>query len=261
MTAPVYLAPTAALDAATPGALVRLDGAEGRHAVTVRRSAIGEVVRLVDGAGRWVDGTIAAIVGGDAADVLVAHAGRDRPPAPRIVAVQAVPKGDRGELAVEVLTEIGADVIVPWAADRCVAQWRGDKANRGRQRWQDAGVAAAKQARRTWFPEVSALARLNDVVAHVMAADLAVVLSEDAADAIGDLLVPTSGAIVFVVGPEGGISPTEHAALIGAGGRSTRCGPHVLRTSTAGVAAISAVLARSERWRTWAPTTDARMTS
>ena len=259
MTPPVFVVPAAAIDDARPGVDVRLDGPEGRHAVTVRRLAAGEPVRLVDGAGRYADATVAVVVDASTADLIVVAAGREPEPAPRIVVVQALPKGERGELAVEVLTEVGTDVIIPWAAERCVAVWRGEKAVRGRRRWVDTAHAAAKQARRARFPVVEELATTVDVVARVATASLALVLHEDATDPIGDVALPAEGDVLLVVGPEGGISASEREELSAAGAREVRLGPSVLRTSTAGVAAVSAVLARSPRWRVRVPAADARM--
>lgn len=259
MTPPVFVVAGAALDGARSGSTLRLDGPEGRHAATVRRMGPGEAVRLVDGAGRYADGTVARVVDASAVDVDVDRAGIEPAPAPRIVVVQALPKGERGELAVEVLTEVGVDVIVPWAAERCIAQWRGEKAERGRRRWTDAAHAAAKQARRTWFPVVAPLAATADVVDLIATATLALLLHEDGASPVGAVDLPLAGDVVIVVGPEGGISPVELDRMAEAGGRDVRLGPTVLRTSSAGIAAVSALLAHAPRWLDPVPVPDARM--
>ncbi len=166
------------------------------------------------------------------------------PPQPQVAVLQAIPKGERGELAVELLTEVGADVVVPWAADRCVAVWRGDRAAKSRARWDSAAEQAAKQSRRAWFPQVTAQADLAEAVRRVDAATLAIVLDPAAAEsrtgrpgAAGD-----RGEIVLIVGPEGGISAAEQDALTGAGAVSARLGPTVLRASSAGVVAAGLVL-------------------
>ncbi len=259
MTPPVFVVDTAALDGVRVGALARLDGPEGRHAATVRRVGAGERIRLVDGEGRFADATVARIVDSSTVEVEVVRAGREPVPAPRIVVVQALPKGERGELAVEVLTEVGTDVIVPWAAERCIAQWRGEKAERGRRRWSDAAHAAAKQARRTWFPVVGPLAGTAEVVRLAASAELTLVLHEEADEPIGAVVLPDGGDVVVVVGPEGGIAPGELADLSAAGARAVRLGPTVLRTSTAGVAAVSALLANGPRWLVRPERSDARM--
>jgi 16S rRNA (uracil1498-N3)-methyltransferase len=169
-------------------------------------------------------------------------------PEPQIAVLQAIPKGDRGELAVELLTEVGTDVIVPWAADRCVAVWRGDRAARSHARWSSAAEQAAKQARRAWFPEVTAQVDLPAAVRRVQEAALAIVLDPDGGESIATVSLPDSGEIVLVVGPEGGVTPAETDALLGAGAVATRLGPTVLRASSAGVVAAGILLSRTGRW-------------
>jgi 16S rRNA (uracil1498-N3)-methyltransferase len=218
----------------------RLDGPEGRHAATVRRIRPGEQLLLVDGVG----GSAAAeavSVGRDVLDVEISGVRHDPSPSPRLTVVQALAKGDRGELAVELLTEVGVDVIVPWAAARCVVRWDGDRGAKARARWQATADAAAKQSRRTWWPAVADLASTGEVASLVAGADLAVVLHEDATDPLPSAV---AGEVVVVVGPEGGINPDEIAVL----GHAHRLGSEVLRTSTAGVAAAAALLSRTSRW-------------
>ncbi len=147
------------------------------------------------------------------------------------------------------LTEVGVARIVPWAASRSVAVWKGERIAKGLARWRSTAREAAKQSRRPWHPEVDDLATTEQVAALVGAAALAVVLHEEAAEPLAGLDVPTSGEVVVVVGPEGGLSDDEVAALTAAGARAVRLGAEVLRTSTAGVAAVSALLARTPRWR------------
>jgi 16S rRNA (uracil1498-N3)-methyltransferase len=160
--------------------------------------------------------------------------------------VQALPKGDRGELAVELLTEIGVARIVPWAAARSVAVWRGDRAAKSLAKWQATAREAAKQARRAWFPEVTPLATTADIVALLAGTSLGLVLHEGATHA---LPVELPDSVVLVVGPEGGLAPEELEAFEAAGARPVRLGAEVLRTSTAGVAAVAALLSRTPRWR------------
>jgi 16S rRNA (uracil1498-N3)-methyltransferase len=169
-------------------------------------------------------------------------------PTPRLTVVQALPKGDRGELAVEVLTEIGAATIVPWAADRSVAVWRGERVDKGLARWRSTAHEAAKQARRAWFPEVRELASTADVAALVDDATAAVVLHEAADRPLTEVVLPDSGTVVVVVGPEGGITEAELETLRGSGASVVRLGSEVLRTSTAGLAAVAALLSRGPRW-------------
>jgi 16S rRNA (uracil1498-N3)-methyltransferase len=240
---PVFLAAPADL----AGDVITLRGPEGRHASTVRRLMPGERVRVTDGAGAAADCLVVATRPGEL-DLSVQERRCEPRPEPEITVLQAIPKGDRGELAVELLTEAGADTIVPWAAERCVAVWRGDRAAKSRARWESAAGQAARQSRRTWFPQVTDQADLAAAVRRVKAAALAVVLDPAAATSLAGLDLPAHGEIVLAVGPEGGISPAETAALAEAGAVAARLGPTVLRASSAGVVAVGVLLSRTSRW-------------
>ena len=246
MSLPVYLCPSVA--GAATGSVLTVEGDEARHAVVVKRTRVGEQVALTDGAGTTAVGTVAS-ADRAAMTVAVLSVGAAAPELPRVVVVQAIPKGERGELAVEMLTEVGADVIVPWAASRSVAVWRGERAGKALAKWRSAAREAAKQARRCWFPEVREPATTDDVVALLREAAVPVVLHEAASGPLADLPVPGRGEIVVVVGPEGGISDEELAAFASVGAEPVRLGSSVLRTSTAGVAAVAALLSRTPRWR------------
>ena len=245
MSLPVFLVPS--LSGASAAGTVEVTGDEAHHAV-VRRVRVGEQVALTDGAGTTAVCTVAAITKSSLTatvhDVSSVPVG-----SPRVVVVQAIPKGDRGELAVEMLTEVGVDEIVPWAAARSVAVWRGDRAAKSLAKWRATAREAAKQARRSWFPTVSEMASTSDVVALLERATLPVVLHEAASGPMSDLPVLGRGEIVIVVGPEGGISDEELAAFADVGAEPVRLGSSVLRTSTAGVAAAAALLSRTPRWR------------
>jgi 16S rRNA (uracil1498-N3)-methyltransferase len=247
MSAPVFLAASEALVGAGPGDSVVLDGPEGRHAAVVRRLRPGEQVVLTDGLGTSVGCAVAEV--SKSGLVCEVHDRHSAPaPSPRLVVVQALPKGERAELAVQMLTEVGADVIVPWSAARCVVHWRGDRAAKSLARWRKHAREAGKQARRWWLPEVADLATTADVAKLLGSATLPVVLHEAAQRPLSELPVPDRGDIVVVVGPEGGISDAEVATLEEAGAQSVRLGPSVLRTSTAGAVAGGVLLSRTPRW-------------
>ncbi|TQS30108.1 16S rRNA (uracil(1498)-N(3))-methyltransferase [Microbispora sp. KK1-11] len=244
MSVPVFLSDAAGQAADT----IVLDGPEGRHAAAVRRLRPGERIDLTDGAGRVAECTVTA-AGKDSLTAEVLRRFEVPPPRPRLVVVQGLPKGDRGELAVEMMTEAGVDVIVPWAASRCVTQWKGDRAAKALARWRGTAREAAKQARRFHLPEVTELATTAAVGSLVSAAALAVVLHEEAAEPLSRLPLPEEpGDIVMIVGPEGGVTDEEIATLRAAGATPALLGPTVLRTSTAGVAAAAVLLSRCGRW-------------
>jgi 16S rRNA (uracil1498-N3)-methyltransferase len=238
---PVFIAPGPFVT----GVEVTLAGDEGRHAVVVRRIRVGEQLVLTDGAGAAATCSVVSLAKAALVATVQAVSFEERL-SPVVTVVQAIPKGDRGELAVEVLTEVGVDRIVPWAASRCVGVWRGERAEKSLAKWRAAARESGKQSRRSWLPEVLPVATTQDVVALLESADLGVVLHEAATAPLAALPVPEAKSIVVVVGPEGGISDEELEAFAAA--RVVRLGSSVLRTSTAGVAAVSALLSRTQRW-------------
>lgn len=244
MTAPVFLADRGLL---AVGRVV-LDGPEGRHAVSVRRLRTGEAVVLTDGAGTGACGTVTAAEGKDRLEVDITEVRTEPDPRPRITVVQALPKGDRGELAVETMTETGVDRIVPWAASRCITQWRGERGLKALGKWRATAREAGKQSRRLRFPDVTDLMTTRQVSELLGEAAFAGVLHEEGGEPLASARLPGSGDLVLVVGPEGGVSPEELAAFAEAGAEPYRLGPSVLRTSTAGTAAGALLLGRTGRW-------------
>jgi 16S rRNA (uracil1498-N3)-methyltransferase len=241
-TRPVFL-----VDALPDGASTVLDGAEGHHAATVRRLRAGEPLVLSDGAGGVAD----CVVTGPAPGGLrlaVTAVRRLASPDPRFVLVQALAKGDRGELAVELAVELGVDEVVPWTAARSVVRWEGARGQRSLQRWRSSAQAAAKQSRRAWLPAVAEPASTRDVAGRIRTAAGALVLHEAADTPLASVPLPDGGDLVLVVGPEGGLDEAELAELTGAGATAVRLGSPVLRTSTAGAAALAALSLRTGRW-------------
>lgn len=256
-TVPVFRVDAEKLTAAA----IRLDGSEGRHAALVRRLRPGERVDLTDGAGGLAECVVRAVGGGAGDPALELDVTRHRSvprPQPCVTVVQALAKGDRGELAVEMMTEVGVDVIVPWSASRSIVQWRGERGEKALGKWRSTAAEAAKQSRRVWWPLVADPATTAQVARLLSKATLAAVLHEDAERSLGDLTAdqlvtgPAQSErkddIVLIVGPEGGISPEELRTFGEAGGVPYRMGPTVLRTSTAGAAGAAVLLARSGRW-------------
>ncbi len=244
MSAPVFVVDT---DALADSSRVVLDGDEGRHAAVVRRIGVGEEVELTDGAGLRVRCVVVA-ANRQRLDCEVRSRVSEPAPAPRVVVVQALAKGDRGELAVETMTEVGVDEIVPWSAGRSIVQWRGDRGAKSVAKWRGTAREAAKQSRRAWFPAVGELASTSQVAERLSTAAVALVLHEAADEPLASIDLPAAGDIVVVVGPEGGVAPDELAAFEAAGARPVRLGPSVLRTSTAGAVAAGVLLSRTARW-------------
>ncbi|MDX3247529.1 16S rRNA (uracil(1498)-N(3))-methyltransferase [Streptomyces sp. ME18-1-4] len=250
MTAPMFVLDPLVIPDFSGGEVV-LDGPEGRHAVSVKRLRPGEDVILTDGRGRYLDGVVKTVEGKDRLVVMGSTVYEEPQEQPRITVVQALPKGDRGELAVETMTETGVDAIVPWAASRCITQWKGDRGAKALAKWRATAREAGKQSRRVRFPEVAEAATTRQVAELLARADFAAVLHEDrdyGSEPLATAELPSSGEIVLVVGPEGGVSPEELAVFEEAGVKAYRLGRTVLRTSTAGTAATALLLGRTGRW-------------
>ncbi|MGI9824779.1 16S rRNA (uracil(1498)-N(3))-methyltransferase [Agromyces sp. Marseille-Q5079] len=241
----LYLDETLDLAAATTGDELRLTGDEARHAVTVSRLRAGEQVAIGDGRGVLAQCTVLETAPRELVLEVVAVE-RTPAPSPRITLVQALAKGDRDELAVQAATELGVDAIVPWSAGRSVSRWEGAKAEKGRARWAAIVREATKQSIRPWMPEVAPLTSTAGLAALVEGAR--VLLLEPTAQAPLTGIRHDGRDLVLVVGPEGGISPAEIERLVASGAETVRLGASVLRTSTAGPAAIAVLNAELGRW-------------
>ena len=236
MTDPLFFSAT--IGRPEVGSLVSLDGEDGRHAVVVRRIRPGEQIVVGDGQGFGVRGPVRAVGRADLTlevTETLAAAETSR----RVVAVQALAKGDRSELAVEMLTETGAAEVVPWAASRSVVRWSGERGERSRAKWQATAREAAKQSRRLRIPEVTAPMTTAEVARRLAEADAALVLHEAATERLADHPLPDDAEVVVVVGPEGGIAPEELDAFVAAGATPVSISDGVLRTSTAGAVAVA----------------------
>jgi 16S rRNA (uracil1498-N3)-methyltransferase len=213
----------------------------------VRRLRLGESLVLTDGSGGFAAAVVTQVSRGELT-VEVGPGRRADPPAVRVTIVQAVPKGDRGELAVELATEAGVDGLVPWAAARCVARWAADRAGHGVERWRASAREAAKQSRRPFVPLVAELASTATVAELIKKADVALVLHESATTPLQAAEFPRRGGVVLIVGPEGGLTEEELTVFRAAGAVAVRLGPQVLRTSTAGAVALGALGVLTGRW-------------
>ena len=247
MTLPLFLVGPEHLAGVVVGSSVVLDGPEGRHAATVRRIGAGDSVLLSDG--RGTRATAEVVAAGKAELALTVTAVEEDPePALRLVLVQALAKADRDDQAIESATELGVDEVVPWQASRSIVVWRGDRAAKALRKWESVVTAAAKQSRRSRVPVVADPVGQRALVERIRASALALVLHEDATAPLAGQALPDAGDVLVVVGPEGGISPEELAAFEEAGAVPVRLGSTVLRSSSAGPAAL-AVLSAASRWR------------
>jgi 16S rRNA (uracil1498-N3)-methyltransferase len=244
MTLPVFVVDTRALQAH----LIELSGAEGRHAAAVRRIRPGERILICDTLGAGAECAVRIVSKASLTAEVLAR--REEPaPRPRLVVVQAIPKGDHAERAVDLLTEVGVDEIVPWVSSRTVVSWRGERGDKALARWRATAYAAGKQSRRLRFCAVAPPCTTDQVSCRLRQASLGVVLHETADTPIRAVDLPVDGEVVLVVGPEGGLTDDELAGFAASGARLVRLGPTVLRTSTAGAVAAAVLASRTSRWR------------
>ncbi|MGO2746254.1 16S rRNA (uracil(1498)-N(3))-methyltransferase [Microbacterium sp.] len=236
---------------ASIGDVVSLSGAEAKHAAVVRRVRVGESVTIGDGRGVWLEGTVSDVSATRVDVMITARTAADVPDA-RLVLVQALAKGDRDELAVQAACELGVDEVVPWQASRSISRWEGAKAVKGRERWATIVREAAKQAHRAWVPPVTEPVTTAQILARVSSADGArmLVLDPTATVKLSEISVDQAAGqdLMLIVGPEGGITPEELEKLEAAGAERVRLGDTVLRTSTAGPAAIAVLSVLLGRW-------------
>lgn len=246
MTHQLFLTSQESLRAAAVGETITLDGPEGRHAASVVRLRAGERCYLGDGLGRRV------LVEAEAVEPTTLY-GRvveieDEPePGLRFVLVQALAKGDRDEQAVEACTELGIDEVVPWQAERSIVVWRGPRAAKSLAKWAAVVTRATKQSRRSRMPLTAGAVDLTSLTTRVREAEVALVLHEDATEALASTDLAPQGEVLIIVGPEGGISDRELSTLTDAGATPVRLGSTILRSSSAGPAALAVLMART-RW-------------
>ena len=233
------------LESAIVGQRVSLLGAEARHAVTVSRIAVGETVSIGNGAGLVVTGGVVTAEHTELA-IEVAEVVEEARRTPAVFLAQALAKGDRDELAVQAATELGVDGVIPWTAARSISRWEGPKVAKGRDRWSAVVREASKQSLRAWIPDVLDLVTTKQLVRLAEGARM-LVLEPTAAAPLSALEVDGRD-LILVVGPEGGIAPQELDALAAAGASLVRLGAEVLRTSTAGPAALAALNVKLDRW-------------
>ncbi len=241
MTAPVFLVSSQAL----ASDICRIDGDEGRHAATVKRMRIGERIDVCDGIGHRASGLVQAL-GRDWVDLAIDSRVSDPEPELHFIAVQAIAKGDRADLAIELLTEVGVDRIIPWKSQHSIAQW--DDTGKSLAKWLRVAREATKQSRRSWVPIVSDAVTTGELINDLAEYDLVVVLHESAERSLSDVVLPRSGTVAVVIGPEGGISASELELFSSSGVVAVRMGDTVMRTSTAGGVALGVLASKTSRW-------------
>ena len=256
MSAPIFYISAEEYETLTPGASFELDGPEGKHAL-VKRMEVGESIDLGDGTGRRAVGTVHSLT--DRGVIVRVEQLREERSVPSIYLVQALAKDGRDLLAIETATELGVYGVLPWSADRSIVRWKGERAAKAHTKWQNTVTAAAKQSRRALIPEVydlySSTTDLVELIEEVTGQGSAVfILHEQATERLSAQAAKLAGGenlpeeIYLLVGPEGGISDREVQLFTEAGAHLALLGDEVLRSSTAGSAAMCTLNVVLGRW-------------
>ncbi len=247
MTLPVYF--SSAITDANQGEIFTLTGDEARHAISVKRTRLGEHIDIVDGQGVRVTLEVTQIEKKTLQGKIL-RVGQEPKFTCPIILVQALAKGARDEQAIEMATEYGADMIIPWSAGRSIVSWQGEKSVKGKAKWENIIRSAGKQSRRSWFPVICDLHDSKQVAKFIStqcaAGGQVFVCHENAKTLLVDVLTELKSnnfcadSMTFIVGPEGGITDTELDLFTEAGARAVLLGDHILRAATAGGWSIAA---------------------
>lgn len=229
------------------GTSFTLGGPEAKHAISVRRMTIGESISVSDGSGVKMRGKVTKVKK-ETLEISIESIEELFAPKSQLVLVQALAKGDRDELAIQACTELGLFGVIPWQADRSISIWKAEKKQKGQARWQSIVTEAAKQSLRAFIPRVEQVLDSQELISALEVFDQVLILEPEADKSITEINPPAEGKVAIVVGPEGGISEQELESFKKAGFSSVRLGRGVLRTSTAGMAAVSYLQAKLGDW-------------
>lgn len=219
--------------------IASLDEEDARHALRVLRLRVGEQVELFSHGERYL-AQIEAIEDRNVSARVLAQLPSSEPDV-HITLFQGLPKAEKMEFIVQKCTELGVRDIRCVAMSRCVAQIKASDAAKKQQRWQKIAREAAKQCGRAYVPTVHAPRTLKELSSELEQMDLCLIPWEEAKDgSVRDCVKGTDAKnIGIVIGPEGGIEPSEAAYLEQLGGRLITLGPRILRTETAGIATLT----------------------
>ena len=227
----------------TPGALAGLPENAARHACRVLRLRVGDSLTLFDGQGGEYVGRIAVVERERVTVEVLAWQAVERESALSLTLVQALQAGEKMDLTVQKAVELGVSRIVPVASRRSVLRLEGERAVRRLAHWRGVVASACEQCGRNRLPEVTAIEKLERWLERPMAdTAMRLMLAPEAGQSLADLTAPTDGRrIELLIGAEGGLAPEEMEQAAAAGFVPIRLGPRILRTETAGLAALAAI--------------------
>lgn len=222
-----------------PGGRVILPEGAARHAVRVLRLQPGAVLTLFNGEGGEAEAVLESVGQAPVARLTALHA-VSRESGLAVTLVQAIAAGDKMDWILQKAVELGVSAVLPVESARAVVRLSGGRAERRAEHWRQVAISACEQCGRNTVPRVAAVRPLHHALADLPAATLRLTLSPRGEHRLGDL-PPPPGGVVLLVGPEGGLDAAELAAADAVGFSAVRLGPRILRTETAGLAALAAL--------------------
>lgn len=224
-----------------PGETIVLPEAAAHHAVRVLRMRAGDALTVFNGSGGAWQGCIVE-AGRQVSVRIEAAAAAVAEPALHITLVQALPSGDKMDWVVQKAVELGVARIQPVAARRCVVKLAGERAVKRVAHWQEVAVGACEQSGRDVVPVVLPILELPEYLAQARGGEArCFLLAPGGGQRLRDMSAP-AGEVCILIGPEGGFAPEEETAAKSAGFSPLLLGPRILRTETAGLAAIAAMM-------------------
>ncbi len=228
-------------DALALGARVHLPKDAAHHAARVLRMAEGDVVSLFNGDGQAYRAKIVRLDKQDVVVMIEQRAAASSESPLHTTLVQGISSGERMDFTLQKSVELGISAIQPIQAERSVVKLTAERKEKRLRHWQNIVAAACEQCGRNVVPEVMPSLTLTDWLGtQVSEETLKIHLSPDAELGLRTLEKPNR-PVVLAVGPEGGFSPHEHAALHQCGFVAVQLGPRILRTETAALAALAAM--------------------
>jgi 16S rRNA (uracil1498-N3)-methyltransferase len=221
-----------------------INGEEYKHLARVLRLVPGDLVVVFDGAGWEYDGVIKRLQDGQADVSLTSSRFLPRESALEVWLAQGLPKGDKMELIIQKATELGVRGIIPLELERSIVKLDEKKKKEKRERWQKIAVEAVKQSRRSLIPQVLQPCSLELFLGNIPQGALLLVPWEEGGASLKGVLekTPSNKPVYIIIGPEGGLSEKEVALARSSGAVTVSLGPRILRTETAGLAAVTAVM-------------------
>jgi 16S rRNA (uracil1498-N3)-methyltransferase len=222
---------------------IEVGGDEAHHGVNVLRLKHSEEVKISDGVGSWGIGKVSQL-SKKSFTVEISDRGFEHSPKQRVLVVQAILKNDANKEAVDFLTQVGADEIIPWQSQHSI----GKIDDKSFSKWHSAARESSRQSRRVRIPAIVNVHSTESLISKIKGLQNIFVLHESAENRLSQIEINQEVDVILIVGPEGGLSEIEVNTFVDAGAKVVRLGESVLRAANAGAAAVSVVMSRTGKW-------------